>query len=268
VVVAGRSESQGRWAVGKIRPLAPSALVRFEKLDLASLAAVADFAHRVERMERPVDLLVNNAGVLGLPRRQVTVDGFEMQLGTNYLGHFALTAQLLPLLRRGRDARVVQVSSLSHHLASIDFDDLNLERGYRPIKAYGRSKLAMLLFALELQRRSDNGRWRVLSLAAHPGYARTPLFEKGPGKRSLIHRIHMSLGGLLGHSAAAGAIPVLYAATGPKVRPGDYYGPQGALELAGPTGRAGVAKKAQDREMAKRLWAVSEQLTGVSWPAE
>jgi NAD(P)-dependent dehydrogenase (short-subunit alcohol dehydrogenase family) len=247
--------------------LAPSALVRFEKLDLANLAAVADFAYRVERMERPVDLLVNNAGVLALPRRQVTVDGFEMQLGTNYLGHFALTAHLLPLLRRGRDARVVQVSSLTHHLASIDFNDFNLERGYRPIKAYGRSKLAMLLFALELQRRSDNGGWRVLSVAAHPGYARTSLFEKGPGQRSLIHRVHRSLSGVLGHSAAAGAIPLLYAATATRVRPGEYYGPQGTFELAGPSGVAGLAKKALDRDLARRLWEVSEQLTGVSWPA-
>ena len=268
VIVAGRDESQGRWAVAKIRPLAPSALVRFEKLDLASLAAVADFASRVERIERPVDLLVNNAGVLGLPRRQVTVDGFEMQLGTNYLGHFALTAHLLPLLRRGRDPRVVQVSSLTHHLAKIDFEDLHLERGYRPIKAYGRSKLAVLLFTLELQRRSESGRWRLLSVAAHPGYARTSLFEKGPGAHSLIHRIHKSLSGIFGHSAAAGAIPLLYAATAPRVRPGEYYGPQGALELAGPSGVAGVAKKAQDRELARRLWDVSVELTGVSWPAE
>jgi NAD(P)-dependent dehydrogenase (short-subunit alcohol dehydrogenase family) len=219
-------------------------------------------------MERPVDLLVNNAGVLGLRRRQVTVDGFEMQLGTNYLGHFALTAHLLPLLRRGFDPRVVQVSSLTHHLAKIDFEDLNLERGYRPIKAYGRSKLAMLLFALELQRRSDQGRWRVLSVAAHPGYARTSLFEKGPGARSLIHRVHMGLSGVLGHSAAAGSIPLLYAATAPRVRPGEYYGPQGALELAGPSGPAGVAKKAQDRDLARRLWEVSVELTGVSWPVE
>ncbi|HEY6487577.1 MAG: SDR family oxidoreductase [Terracidiphilus sp.] len=267
VIVAGRNESQGRWAVGKIRPLAPAALVRFEKLDLANLSSVADFGRRIERMERPVDLLVNNAGVMALPRRQVSVDGFEMQLATNYLGHFALTGHLLPLLRRGRATRIVQVSSLSHRLAAIDFEDLHLEHRYSPIKAYGQSKLAMLLFAFELQRRSDAGRWQLMSLAAHPGYARTPLFEKGPGVTSLIYRIHRKLGGLLGHSAASGALPLLYAATSTKVRPGDYYGPQGALELAGPSGVAGVGRRAQDRELAHQLWETSERLTGVAWPA-
>jgi NAD(P)-dependent dehydrogenase (short-subunit alcohol dehydrogenase family) len=266
VIVAGRNESEGRWAVGKIRPLALASLVRYEKLDLASLSAVADFARRVERMERPIDLLVNNAGVMALPKRQVTTDGFEMQLATNYLGHFALTGHLLPLLRRGRDARVVQVSSLSHRLATIDLDDLQLEHRYSPIKAYGQSKLAMLLFAFELQRRSDAGKWRLMSVAAHPGYARTPLFEKGPGVKSLIHRVHQSLGGWLGHSAASGALPLLYAATAPKARPGDYYGPQGALELAGPSGVAGIGKKAQDKELARELWERSERLTGVTWP--
>jgi NAD(P)-dependent dehydrogenase (short-subunit alcohol dehydrogenase family) len=268
VVVAGRDESQGRWAVGKIRPVAPASLVRFEQLDLANLSAVADFARRVERMSRPVDLLVNNAGVMALPQRQVTADGFEMQLAVNYLGHFALANHLLPLLRRGRDARVVQVSSLSHRLATIEFDDLQSERRYSPIKAYGQSKLAMLLFAFELQRRSDAGKWRVMSLAAHPGYARTPLFEKGPGTKSLIYKMHRGLSGWLAHSAASGALPILYAATAAKVRPGDYYGPQGALELAGPSGVAGISKKAQDRELAQKLWERSEQLTGLTWPSE
>jgi NAD(P)-dependent dehydrogenase (short-subunit alcohol dehydrogenase family) len=267
VIVAGRNESQGRWAVGKIRPLALASLVRFEKLDLSSLSTVADFARRVERIERPIDLLVNNAGVMALPKRQVTTDGFEMQMAINYLGHFALTGHLLPLLRRGLDARVVQVSSLSHRLATIDFDDLHLERGYSPMKAYSQSKLAMLLFAFELQRRSDAGKWRLMSVAAHPGYARTPLFEKGPGVKSLIHRVHKIFGGWLGHSAASGALPLLYAATGPKARPGDYYGPRGALELAGPSGVAGIGKKAQDRELARQLWETSEQLTGVTFPA-
>jgi NAD(P)-dependent dehydrogenase (short-subunit alcohol dehydrogenase family) len=268
VIVAGRDESQGRWAVGKIRPLAPASLVRFEQLDLASLSAVADFAQRVERMARPVDLLVNNAGVMALPRRQVTVDGFEKQLAINYLGHFALTHHLLALLRRGRDPRVVQVSSLSHRLATIEFDDLQQERRYSPIKAYGQSKLAMLLFAFELQRRSEQAKWRLMSLAAHPGYARTPLFEKGPGPNSLIYKMHRGLSGWLAHSAASGAIPLLYAATATRARPGDYYGPQGALELAGPSGVAGISKKAQDRETARKLWETSEQLTGLIWPSD
>jgi NAD(P)-dependent dehydrogenase (short-subunit alcohol dehydrogenase family) len=267
VIVAGRDESHGRWAVGKIRPLAPASLVRFEKLDLANLAVVADFARRIHEMERPIDLLINNAGVMGVPQRQVTIDGFEMQLATNFLGHFALTAHLLPLLRRGRETRVVQVSSISHRWARIDLSDLQMERRYRAYKAYAQSKLATLIFAMELQRRSDAGRWRLLSVAAHPGYARTALFEKGPGQRSLVHRIHRNIGGWLGHSAAAGALPLLYAATAPKVRPGEYYGPQGAFELAGPSGVAPVSKRARDRELARHLWEVSDKLTGALWPA-
>jgi len=266
VIVAGRHESQGRWAVGKIRPLAPASLVRYERLDLSKLSVITDFVERIERIERPVDLLVNNAGVMALPRRLVSVDGFEMQLATNYLGHFALTAQLLPLLLRGRDTRIVQVSSLSHRWANIDPEDLHLERGYSSLKAYAQSKLAMLIFAIELQRRSDAGKWRLTSVAAHPGYARTALFERGPGSKSLIHVIHRGVGRWLAHSAAAGALPLLYAATSPKVRPGEYYGPQGPFQLSGPSGVATMSKRAKDPKLGRRLWEISEQLTGVTWP--
>lgn len=267
VIVASRNESQGRWAVGRIRPLALASLVRFEKLDLANLSTVADFARRIERIGRPVDLLINNAGVMALPQRQVSIDGFEMQLATNYLGHFALTGYLLPLLRQGRDTRVVQVSSLSHRVAKIDLSDLQLKRRYSPMKAYGQSKLAMLLFAFELQRRSDAGKWQLTSVAGHPGYARTGLFEKGPGPKSLIYRINRSLGQWFGHSPASGALPLLYAATSPLVRPGDYYGPKGLLELAGPSGTAVTGKTAQDKELARQLWKQSERLTGTTWPS-
>jgi NAD(P)-dependent dehydrogenase (short-subunit alcohol dehydrogenase family) len=266
VVVAGRNESQGRWVVGKIRPLAPASLVRFERLDLADLSVVADFSRRIERLERPLDLLINNAGVMALPQRQLTPDGHEVQLASNYLGHFALTGRLLPLLRRSREPKVVQVSSISHRLATIDIEDLNGSRRYRPLKAYGQSKLAMLMFAIELQRRSDTGKWRLMSVAAHPGYARTSLFEKGPGSASLIDRMHRSLGGWIGHSAASGALAILYAATGPRVRPGEYYGPQGLFELAGLAGLAKVGKRAKDRKIAQQLWNKSERLTGFNWP--
>jgi len=264
--VAGRHGSQGRWAVGKIRPLAPTSLVRYERLDLSKLSVVAEFVQRIERIERPVDLLVNNAGVMALPRRLVTVDGFEMQLATNYLGHFALTAQLLPLLLRGRDPRVVQVSSVSHRWANINLADLQMERGYRSLKAYARSKLAMLIFAIELQRRSDEAHWGLTSVAAHPGYARTALFERGPGTKSLIYAIHRGVGGFLAHSAAAGALPLLFAASSPKVKPGGYYGPQGVFGLAGPAGIASVSRRALDRKLAQSLWEATERLTGVRWP--
>ncbi len=268
VVVAGRNESQGRWAVGKIRPLAPTSLVRYERLDLASLAAVADFAKRIERLDRPVDLLVNNAGVMALKKRQETVDGFELQLATNYIGHYALTAHLMPLLQRGMDPRVVQVSSVAHRVGKIRFNDLQLKKGYTPMRAYSQSKLASLLFAFELQRRSDLYRWGVMSLAAHPGYARTSLFRNGPGERSVVNWLHKSVGGIFSHSASSGALPILYAATSLKARPGAYYGPKGALELAGPAGLAQVGKQGRDLEAAYRLWEATELLTDAEWPSD
>lgn len=266
VVLTGRDESHGRWILGKIRPLAPASLLRFERLDLADLAAVTDFVRRIERLERPIDLLVNNAGIMALPQRELTADGFEMQLATNYLGHFALTGLLLPLLRSGRETRVVHVSSLAHRSGRINLADLNFEHGYRPMKSYAQSKLAVLMFALELQRRSAAGKWHLMSVAAHPGYARTALFERGPGATSLINKLHRSVGSWLSHSAASGALPLLYAATATKVRPGDYYGPQGIFQLAGSCGVAPVSKRARDKKVAERLWEISEKLTGVVYP--
>ena len=266
VIIAGIDEAQGHAALGKIRPLAPASLLRFEKLDLSKLASVADFAERIARTERPVDLLINNAAVMSLPQRTVSVDGFEMQLATNYLGHFALTGQLLPLLRRGMDTRVVQVSSIAHRFGAIRFYDMQFERDYSPFKAYSQSKLALLIFALELQRRSDSGDWRLLSAAAHPGYARTNLVEQDAGAKSLLSKPHRILGTWISHSAATGALSTLYAATAQKARPGMYYGPKGAFELVGPLGVAAIGKKAQDLGIAQRLWEISERLTGVKWP--
>ena len=182
VILAGRNEQKGRDAIRKIKAFARGATVRFELLDLADLASITAFANRLAAEDRPVDLLVNNAGVMALPSRRMTVDGFELQFGTNYLGHFALTARLLPLLERGRAARVVEVSSGAHRLGgAIHFADLQWERSYKPWAAYAQSKLAMLMFALELQRRSDQAGWGLMSTAAHPGYARTELIANGPG---------------------------------------------------------------------------------------
>lgn len=266
MILACRNETNAHDALGAIRPLAPGSLARFEKLDLASLASVEDFAGRLTNMDRPVDILINNAAVMALPWRRVTVDGFEMQFGTNYLSHFVLTARLMPLLRRGMDPRVVQVSGLTHRMGTIHLDDLQLEHSYTPLKAYSQSKLATLIFALELQRRSDTGSWGLLSMAAHPGYARTGMFANGAGTKSAIYRFHRVFGGWLSHSAAAGSLPILYAATAQKARPGEYYGPMGALELMGPLGVALASKKALDLNVAARLWKASEQLTGVEWP--
>jgi len=268
VIVAGRNEAKGCEAVGKFRMLAPKALVRFERLDLANLASVSDFAGRLGTAGRPVDLLVNNAGVMALPKRLVTADGFEMQLGTNYLGHFALTGLLLPLLRLSRGPRVVQVSSLAHRYGQIRFDDLQGERRYRPWAAYFQSKLASLLFACELQRRSDAHRWGLLSSAVHPGFAQTGLYANGLGARSLLSRLSRSLGKMVSQSAADGALPALFALASADAQPGGFYGPGGLFEFAGPPAAAYVFRRARDQAVARKLWQVAEQLTGVKWPAD
>ena len=180
VVLAGRNDSKGANALARIRAAHPGATVRFERLDLASLASVAAFAETMLAAGRGIDLLVNNAGVMAPPERQLTVDGFELQFATNYLGHFALTARLLPLLRRVPGARVVNVSSLAANLDSIDLTDLQSQRSYVPFRTYGMTKLAMLMFALEFQRRSEAAGWGIDGMAAHPGYARTDIISNGP----------------------------------------------------------------------------------------
>src|SRR5258707_344849 len=183
VVLTGRNDAKGQDAIQRIRGQFPNAKISYETLDLASLASVAGFAARFAAAHASLDLLINNAGVMALPKRQTTADGFEMQFGTNYLGHYALTAHLLPLLRRGNQPRVVNLSSLAHRSGAIDFDDLQGAKSYNPFKAYCQSKLAMLMFALELQRRSNAAGWGLLSNAAHPGYALTDLIANGPGTR-------------------------------------------------------------------------------------
>jgi NAD(P)-dependent dehydrogenase (short-subunit alcohol dehydrogenase family) len=262
VVLTGRDDRKGASAIEKIGREVPDAKVAYERLDLASLASVADFAQRMHSRES-LDLLINNAGVMALPRRQTTADGFEMQFGTNYLGHFALTARLLPLLRRASAPRVVNVSSLAHRTGFIDFNDLQGARVYSPWKAYGQSKLATLMFALELQRRSDAKGWNLTSTAAHPGFARTGLFASGPG--GLVSLATDFAAPFFGHSAADGARPILFAATNPKAKPGAYYGPGGIGELRGAPAPALIMLQARDAAAAARLWDVSEKLTNTSF---
>jgi NAD(P)-dependent dehydrogenase (short-subunit alcohol dehydrogenase family) len=261
VIVAARSVDKGHQAVARIRAQLPSANVRFDALDLASLPSVAAFSRRLVAAEKPLDLLINNAGVMALAKRQLTADGFEMQFGTNYLGHYALTAQLLPLLRRAPAPRVVSLSSIAHRGGRIDFDDLQGERRYKPWKAYQQSKLAMLMLALELQRRSDADGWGLMSNAAHPGFARTQLMANGPGDNRLASLVMP----LVSHSAAAGALPTLYAATSPDAKPSGYYGPNGILELKGAVAPSKIMPQALDLAVASRLWDVSAKLTGVTF---
>ncbi len=265
VVLSGRNEAKGLHALQAIRSQFPNARIAYEKLDLANLASVADFSKRFAATHASLDLLVNNAGVMALPERQATSDGFEMQFGTNYFGHYALTAHLLSLLRRGNQPRVVNLSSLTHRWGAIDFDDLQSTRSYSPQKAYSQSKLAMLMFALELQRRSDAGGWGLMSNAAHPGYARTDLIANGPGASGLLWQLNKSLQPFISQSAAEGALPTLFAATSPEAKAGGYYGPNWFYELKGPPVPAKIMPQAKEAAVATRLWDVSAALTGVSF---
>lgn len=266
VALVGRNPARGRDAAALIRVRHPESTVWFEQVDLASLASVKDFADEMLAEGRPIDILVNNAGVMALPRRQTTADGFEMQFGTNYLSHFALTGRLLPLLTAGR-ARVVQLASIAHKGGRIRLDDLNYETGYKAWPVYQQSKLAMLMFAIELQRRSDANGWGLTSIAAHPGFAHTDLIANGPaaGAGALYGWATGIAERLAGHSAAEGALATLMAATLPGVTPGGYYGPQGWQDMKGPPGPAAVRPQARDAEVAAALWTASERLTGVAF---
>lgn len=264
VIVAGRNPAKGADAVARIGMAVPGANIRFEQLDLASLASVAAFADRFGERYSRLDLLINNAGVMVPPQRQQTENGFELQLGTNYLGHFALTGRLLPLLRGTARSRVVTLSSIAARSGAIDFEDINASASYRPMPVYSQSKLACLMFSLELQRRSDKGQWGVTSIGAHPGIARTDLLHNAPGRGSAVGLVR-SLLWFLFQPVAQGALPTLFAATSPEAVPGGYYGPRNLGETRGAPAMARIPPQALDAGVAKRLWEVSENLTGVSF---
>jgi NAD(P)-dependent dehydrogenase (short-subunit alcohol dehydrogenase family) len=266
VILLGRNEEKGRVALQRIRQLVSAAKVRFERIDLSSMTSVQECSARLLKQGRGLDVLVNNAGVMAPPKRQVTVDGFELQFATNHLSHFLLTAELLPLLRLSAAPRVVNVSSSAARMGSMTFDDLQSERSYKPFPVYSQSKLANLLFTFELQRRSEAKGWGLLSDAAHPGYAVTDLITNGPGDDSLMNRYSAALlKPFLSQSAAAGALPTLYGATSPLAKPMGYYGPDGLFELKGNVHPAVIPGKAKDLEAARRLWDVSVELTGARW---
>jgi NAD(P)-dependent dehydrogenase (short-subunit alcohol dehydrogenase family) len=271
VVLAGRNLAKGQAALTRLRREVNSAAATFELLDLASLASVAEFAERMLAAYPALDILVNNAGVMAPPTRQLTADGFELQFGTNYLGHFALTAHLLPaLLRAEGGSHVVQVSSVAHRSAAIVWDDLQGERRYSPWRSYGQSKLAMLMFALELARRAAAHGWGLVSTAAHPGWAVTDIITNGPGRGGAGIKEYVMQGAfqVFGQSATEGARPIIYAATSPDAKPGGYYGPSGFQEIKGAPSPARIMPQAQDTDAAKRLWQVSEKLTGVEFPSQ
>jgi NAD(P)-dependent dehydrogenase (short-subunit alcohol dehydrogenase family) len=263
VVIAGRNPEKGALAAERVNGGAGRAAATFADLDLADLASIQGFAEALGRRVQAIDLLINNAGVMAPPQRRTTKDGFELQFGTNYLGHFALTGRLLHLLRAAPAARVVTVSSVAHQAGRIRFDDLQGQTGYQPWAAYAQSKLADLMFARELQRRSAAQGWGLISLGAHPGFSRTELIANGPGAKGPMALASRTLGLMVSQSAADGALPILFAATAPEAAPGGYYGPRHAMEMKGPPGPARVSKAARDGGAAKQLWSVSEALTGV-----
>ena len=269
VILAGRNADKGTSALARICAMAPKADIAFELVDLGNLASIDAFGTRLRAQGTPIDILVNNAGVMTPPTRKTTSDGFELQFGTNHLGHFALTGALLPLLVAAKAPRVVTVSSMAAHMGAIDFNDLQATKAYRGMRTYGATKLANLLFARELQRRSDANGWNILSAAAHPGFARTDLIANGPGEMTGIAGIGSALiQSFASHDATGGAMPTIVAATAPQVQKLDYYGPSHMLEMNGPPKPARLPRRAKDDEVARRLWTVSEQLTGVTYAAD
>ena len=261
VVLACRNTEKGADTLREITSEAPAAEPELAALDLASLDSIRSFADEFRNGHDGLDLLINNAGVMAPPRR-TTADGFEMQFGTNHLGHFALTGLLLKALEGREDARVVTVSSTAHRFGRIDLDDLQSERRYRRWRAYGQSKLANLIFALELDRRLRAAGSTISSVAAHPGYAATNL--QSAAAPALDRAVMTVTNLLLAQSAEIGALPLLYAATEPGLAGGTYVGPDGRGEQRGhPQPNAVPSNAALDQTVAARLWAASEEATGV-----
>jgi NAD(P)-dependent dehydrogenase (short-subunit alcohol dehydrogenase family) len=259
VVLAVRSLDRGREAERRICAEVPDARTTLRQLDLADLDSVAAFADETDAL----DVLINNAGVMALPRRE-TRQGFELQFGTNHLGHFALTGRLLGKLLAGTDPRVVTLSSNAHKIGRMNFDDLHGEKRYFRWAAYGQTKLANLLFALELQRRADAAGADLLSVAAHPGYAATNLQYQANNLTGLpIDKlVNKAMNALVAQSDGMGALPTLYAAV-EDLPGGTYVGPDGFAEQRGHPTIATPTSRARDEDDARRLWEVSEKLTGV-----
>ena len=265
VVLAVRDQGRGDAVKARILRAQPGAKVSVSIMDMASLASVQAFAERTSAELLQIDVLLNNAGLGLQAARAVTVDGFERQFGTNHLGHFALTGRLIPALLRAPAPRVVAIASIAHRRGRIDFDDLQNTRNYNGSKTYSQSKLANLMFAYELDRRAREAHSRLVSVAAHPGVATTG-FIAGTEMAAFKVAIANAAIGVFGQDGARGALPGLYAATMPDVRGGQYWGPDGILEIRGNPALAKPSPHALDRAVWKRLWTVSEELTGVMYP--
>jgi NAD(P)-dependent dehydrogenase (short-subunit alcohol dehydrogenase family) len=281
LVLPVRNPAKGAAAVERLRAAVPGVLVATHPGDLASLESVAALAAGLLADGRPIDLLIANAGVMTPPVRNTTADGFELQLGTNHLGHMALVGRLLPLLSSSR-ARVTTMSSAAARFGRLDWSDLNSERAYSPVRAYNFSKLAQLMFALELDRRSRAHGWGIVSNAAHPGTTYSGLYSAGPAlagsgqgsttqgsteppRMDTVMRRLLALGVFV-QPVEQGLLPALQAATDPSADGGTFYGPDGVGHFTGSSARQRIYRAATDEAAAARLWAVSEDLTGVRFP--
>jgi NAD(P)-dependent dehydrogenase (short-subunit alcohol dehydrogenase family) len=261
-ILACRSLAKADGAAKQIVASHPDAKVEVMELDLSSLASIRAFAEAFHKSHRSLNVLVNNAGVMALPYCK-TADGFEMQFGTNHLGHFALTGLLLDTLLASEGARLVVVASGAHRMGRIHFDDLQSDHGYSKWLAYGQSKLANLLFTFELQRRAETAGAKLIAVACHPGYAATNLQGAGPRMQgsSGMESFWKMMNSAFAQTSAMGALPTLYAATSAEVRGGDYLGPDGLAELCGNPTKVNCSGAAKDVAAAARLWDISEQLT-------
>ncbi|RVW02882.1 SDR family NAD(P)-dependent oxidoreductase [Rhodococcus xishaensis] len=263
VVLAVRNLEKGKQAADRIKTASPDATVTLQQLDLTSLENIHEASEELRTNHPRIDLLINNAGVMWTPK-DTTKDGFELQFGTNHLGHFALTGQLLENMLAVEGSRVVTISSLGHRIrAKIHFDDLQLERNYNRVVAYGQAKLANLMFTYELARRLEDKDAETIAVAAHPGGSNTELTRNIPG---IVRPPLEMLSGLVAQSAAMGALPALRAATDPGVRNGQYYGPDGFREMRGHPKLVDSSAQSHDAAIQRRLWGASEELTGISYP--
>lgn len=278
ILLGSRDRSKGEAAVARLRAEVPAASVELSLLDLASLASIREFASRELDRSLPLDVLIDNAGVMAPPKRLETSDGFELQFGTNVLGHFALTGLLFPAIEKAVTAsaaaqpqppRIVFLASIAHKRGAINFDDLQSTHSYDPMKAYSQTKLADLMLAFELDRRLRAKASPIWSVAAHPGVANTNLFQVGDFNafERVIRRLSGHVIGAVLNSPLEGALPTIYAAVAPEARSGGYYGPQGLQEMrGGDVGNAIIAPQAMGAAVATRLWSACEELTGVRFP--
>ncbi|MDR1539282.1 MAG: SDR family oxidoreductase [Clostridiales bacterium] len=268
VIIIGRNQKKGSEAIERIKKIDANSDVSFFPVDLGNLSAIKSFADQMNKQLYRLDILINNAGVMMPAKRQLTADGFELQFGTNYLSHFALTGEVFPILKKTDGARVVTIATLPGRYR-IDFDNLQSEKRYSAWVAYGQSKLAELIFALHLQRLSERNKWGISSMAAHPGLSVTDLVTEQAGSNTgmmAVMRAMFRIFPFMRQTADKGSLPALFAATAPKAIGGMHYGPNGFGEMSGYPALAKINSQAKDVQIADRLWSISEKLTRISYP--